>query len=146
MSLGPQWGCTDAEVVFCVYRLRYTQGTLDCAKQMSKDSKGQRPCITRLWASAVFCLTWLGADWKSGGGGSCKGCTVLPAYAQSCPVVIWGVLQLWRRRIAKWCTLLTASTKLSISGTRRASSLPYFSLVRETLLKKKMDSVQKFCN
>jgi hypothetical protein len=42
--------------------------------------------------------------------------------------VIWGVLQLLRRRITKWCTLSTASTKLSIFGTRQASSLPYFSL------------------
>ncbi len=55
-------------------------------------------------------------------------CTVPPAYAESCPAVIIGVLQLWKRRFTKWCTLSTASSKLSISGTRRASSLPYFSL------------------
>jgi hypothetical protein len=66
----------------------------------------QRPCITRQWTPAVVCLGWLDMYWK-----------------------VWGVLQLWKRRITKWCTLSTASTKLSISGTRRASSLPYFSLV-----------------
>ncbi len=51
-----------------------------------------------------------------------------PTYTQSCPAVIRGVLQLWKRRITKWCTPSTASTKLSISGMRLASSLPYFSL------------------
>ncbi len=88
----------------------------------------QRPCIPRCGTHVILCLGWLNIFWKSGGGGSCKGCAVPPAYTQSCPAVIWGVLQLWRRRITKWCTLSTASTKLSISGTRRASSLPYFSL------------------
>jgi hypothetical protein len=60
---------------------------------------------------------WLTADWKSGGGWSCKGCPVPSAYAQGCPAVIQCVLQVWRR----WIT--TASTKLSISFTRRSSSL-----------------------
>ncbi len=87
----------------------------------------QRPCITRQLTPAVLCLGWLDVYWKFSG--SCKGRTGPPAYDQSCPAVIWGVLQLWKRRITKWCTLSTASTKLSISGTRRASSLPYFSLV-----------------
>jgi hypothetical protein len=97
--------------------------------QPIRESLNQRPCITRQWTPAVLCLGWLNAYWKFGGGGSCKERTVPPSYDQSCPAVIWGVLQLWKRRITKWCTLSTASTKLSISGTRRASSLPYFSLV-----------------
>ncbi len=59
----------------------------------------QRPCITRCWTQAVLCLDWLNKCWKPGGGGSCKGYAVTPAYTQSCPAVIRGVLQLWRRRI-----------------------------------------------
>jgi hypothetical protein len=51
--------------------------------------------ITRRWTHSVLCLGWLNIFWKSGG--SCKGCAVPPAYAQSCPAVIWGVLQLWRK-------------------------------------------------
>ncbi len=84
--------------------------------------------ITRCWTHAVLCLGWLNIFWMSGGGENCKGCAVPPAYTQSCPAVICGVLQLWKRRITKWCTLSTASTKLSISGRRGASSLPYLSL------------------
>ncbi len=89
----------------------------------------QRPCITRRLTHAVLCLGWLNIFWKSGGDGSCKGCAVPPAYTQCCPAVIRGVLQLWKRRITKWCTLSTASIKLSISGMHQASSVPYFSLV-----------------
>jgi hypothetical protein len=44
---------------------------------------------------------WLTADWKYGGSGSCKGCAVPLACDKSCPAVIWGVLQLWKRRIRK---------------------------------------------
>ncbi len=75
---------------------------------------------------------WLTVDWKSGKGGSCKGCTGPPAYAQSCPAVIWGVPQLLSRRITMKCTQTTASTKLSISSIHRTSNLPLFSL-RNTL-------------
>ncbi len=71
---------------------------------------------------------WLTADWKFSRGGSCKGCAVLLAYAQSCPAVIWGVLQLWRRRITMLCTLSTAFTELSISASRQTFRDPYFSL------------------
>ncbi len=61
----------------------------------------QRPCITIRWTHAFHCLGWLDVCLKSGGGGSCKGCAVPPAYTQSCPAVIQGVLQLWKRRITK---------------------------------------------
>ncbi len=65
----------------------------------------QRPSITRRWTHAVLCLGWLNIFWKSGEGGSCKGCAVPPAYTQGCPAVIRGVLLLWKRRITNWCTL-----------------------------------------
>jgi hypothetical protein len=110
-----------------------TSSSSDIYKQMSHADwamcLNQRPCITRQWTPAVPCLGWLDVYWKWGGGGSCKGRTVPPAYDQSCPAVIWGVLQLWRRRITMLCTLSRAFTKLSISGPRQASRDPYFSLV-----------------
>jgi hypothetical protein len=96
---------------------------------LTQECYSQRPCITRRWTHAVICLGWLDMFWKWDGGGSCKGCAVPLVYAQSCPAVIWGVLQLWRRRIAMGCTLSTAFTELSISTQRQTSRDPYFSLV-----------------
>ncbi len=101
------------------------------------DVRDQRPCITRRWTHAVLRLGWLNIFWKSSEGGSCKECAVPPAYAQSCPAVIWGVLQLWRRRITMKCTLSTASIELSISVPRQTSRDPYFSLLGTVELERK---------
>ncbi len=43
---------------------------------------------TRELARTDIGWAWLRTDRKSGGGGSCKGCAVPLAYAQSCPAVI----------------------------------------------------------
>ncbi len=63
---------------------------------------------TRELARTDISWAWLTADWKSGAGGSCKGCAVPPAYAQSwgCPAVLWGVLQLWRTGFMMYSNVL----------------------------------------
>jgi hypothetical protein len=81
----------------------------------------------------------IGADWHWPGladdrlnvqwrGGSCEGCVVPPAYAQSCPAVILGVCQLWRRRITIVMYCIHGAHLTFRRRTAQFSSLSFFSL------------------
>jgi hypothetical protein len=81
---------TDTDM-WTLYSILYSTHSTHSTYSNTVSGSNQRPCITRLWDPVVFCLTWLGADWKSGGGGSCKGCAVPSAYS----TCILRAVELW---------------------------------------------------
>ncbi len=100
---------------------------------------------TRELARTDIGQAWLTADWKSGGCGSCKGCARPPAYDQSCPAVIWGVRQLWRRRL--WCYVLYPLRSPNFQKADRANSRVYltFSLCLPPTRPQLLPCLTRYC-